>query len=117
MDVVVVARVPTGQAFADQDRVVEVDHLDVARGSGAYRADERPRRAAVVDGHPVVPAPLTLALVATHDPDVDVHAALVRLVAGHDAPVLEADVSDRDGAEPSLPQRHGRAPARAGGRT
>src|SRR5690349_23290094 len=68
VDMVVMAGVPAGQPFADQHRVVEVDDLDVTRRGGPDGADERAGRAAVVDGHPVVAAPLTLTVVATHDP-------------------------------------------------
>src|SRR3954451_7107737 len=106
VDMVVVAGVPAGQTLADQDRVVEVDHLDVARGGWPDGTDERSRRAAVVDGHPVVATPLALAVVATHDPDVDIHAPRMRLMTWHVAAVLEADIPDRDRPETRLPQRH-----------
>src|SRR4026208_693845 len=57
VDVVVMPGVVARHPRADQHGIVEIDDLDVAGGRGADRLDERSRRAAVVDRHPVRAAP------------------------------------------------------------
>ena len=50
-------REPRREALADEDRVVEVDELDVARRGRADRLDQRPRGGPVVRREPPVRAP------------------------------------------------------------
>src|SRR6185295_17469339 len=120
VDVVVMTGVVARQALSDQHGIIEIDDLDVAGGRGADRLDERSRRGAVVDRDPVRATPPALALVAPHDPDVDIEAPLVGLMPGHVATVVEADIADGDrtptskthgdGGRTDLSDRRARAP-------
>src|SRR5689334_4872282 len=99
VEVVVVTGEPRRAAFDDQDRVVEVDQLDVARGGRPDLGDQRAGRRPVVRAQVPVRAPGALVTSLPHGPDVDVQAALVRLVARDVAAVLEGRVAHGDPAE------------------
>src|SRR3954466_14572967 len=100
VDVIVVAGEPRRQALADQNRVVEVDGLDVAHGDRSEALDH------LAGGRPVVGsrAPCrardrALVVGPAEGAHVHVEAAPVRLVARDRAAMLERHIADRHPSE------------------